>query len=197
MLKNQTWLPTLLLGLALLLGNTTLQASGFHYNIDVSSRLTTNEQNQLSALHMDWLYDVQLSQILLENEDISPAGLPATLQDIANRMVHDLQTYHYFTQIVVNKQILPLAQVTDYQLQLLGERLQLTLSVPLQQPQPLAGQYITINMLDPAGTGTLKHAAAERIQRSGYTLDNCGVSITENADYDHGEPAQHVLLQCR
>ena len=146
---------------------------------------------------MHWLYDPQVSAIMLEDENMSDAQRAATLRAVSERMMSDLYKYSYFTRLFVGEQALQVVAVTEYHLELTPDkRLQLDFPLSLAKPQPLAGKQLDINLVDPAGTAILLYRAVEDIS-IGPTKSACAVEIEAHPNFAHGEPAQTVHLQCR
>lgn len=194
-MRRWTFLCSLLL-LSSLAGQ--VWADGFHYEITVDSQLQEDADGKLSGLRMQWLYDPTVSKMLLEGEDLGADKRAATLQTIAADIVGDLHAYSYFTRLTLAGQALPTAKVSDYQLELgADQRLQLSFLLPLASPQALAGKRLDIAMLDPAGTGVLKHQNASHLILGAQTGALCTLTLEQNTDYTHSEPAQIAHLQCR
>lgn len=185
-------------GILLLVGLMSPVFAHFaHYEIDVRSSLVEDAAGNLTAIHMNWLYDQGVSELLLEDEDLSPGERAATLQAIAGRIMSDLYKLGYYTHLKVAGKELQLATVTNYKLDVTPDkRLQLDFMLPLAKPQPLAGTQLDIEVVEPTGSGVLLYKSAEDVSTA-PTKANCLIRLEAHPNYAHGGPAQTAHLQCQ
>lgn len=192
---NNFWL-----GVALVLSSFTrpVVAGGFHYDIDVSNQLVEDASGKLTGLQMRWLYGQEVSQILLEGEDLSAGQRAASLQALADQMLGDLLKLNYFTRLNLDGQALQLVTVTRYRLELTqDQRLQLDFLLPIVTPQHLAGKKLDVALADSSGSATLKYQDASRIMLGSKLKATCTVGLEQKEDFAHGDPAQIAHVQCR
>lgn len=185
-------------GIALMAGlSGPVFAGGFHYEIDVTSRLLEDAAGNLTGMQMSWLYDQPVSEVLLEGEDLNAPQRAATLKTVAGRIIADLYDYSYYAHLTLNGQVLQPVTVTRYTLDLLPDkRLKLDFTLPLAKPQPLAGKQLDIEFIDPTGTGVLLYKSADRIS-TGPVKADCAIGLEAHPEYGHGEPPQTAHLRCR
>ncbi len=143
------------------------QAHSFHYSVQVASQLHSNAQGQLQSISMDWDYDPQVTDVMLEGEDLSPAAQAQTLQALTARLMQDLAALNYFTDLKINDGTVLFQEPTDVQLQIKGidhaQHLLLHFTLPLQAPLTVMGKPLVLTLADPYGTGSAQYADTSRI----------------------------------
>lgn len=145
-----------LLASALLLSATNSFAAGsaFHYKLDLTARLVTTENAELTAVQMSWLYDPELSATLMDGEDLSEAKREETLEKRATDILDGLKGVNYFTTLKVDGNELDLKEVTQYNLNLVEQsRLQMNLTLPLDKPAALKGHKLEVIVSDSSAVG--------------------------------------------
>lgn len=135
-----------------LLAVQTSFAGGYHYQFDLTAKLVNNPQKELSAVQMSWLYDKELSAILMDGEDLSEAKREETLKNRATDILNGFREVNYYTSLFLDEQPLGLAEVENYRLQLTKEsRLQMNMTIPLKRNQPLKGHTLEMVVADASG----------------------------------------------
>ena len=173
-------------------------AGDFHYAIDVTNQLVEDGNGHLTGLRMNWLYDKEATQMLIEGEDLAADKQAATLKMVADLMIADLHSQHYFTQLSLNDQALEVAKASDYQLSLLpDQRLKLDFLLPLATAQTLTGKHLAIALADPSGSAIPVYQDQGHIILGTQTQKNCPLTLEQKQEFAHGEPAQIVHLQCK
>lgn len=129
-------------------------AAGFHYQLDLTAKLVSNQKNELTAIQMSWIYDKELSAILMDGEDLSEANREASLEKRAAEILSGLTEVKYFTTVLINKKALEFNEVKNYKLRLTKEsRLQMNLTLPLNQAETLKGGVLEIVVTDDSAVG--------------------------------------------
>ena len=129
-------------------------AAGFHYQLDLTAKLVSNAEGKLQAIQMSWLYDKELSSILMDGEDLSESKRDATLKRRAADILSGLKDAKYFTIALLDQKALKFNKVEHYKLRLIKEsRLQMNLTLPLAQPQTLKGHELALIVTDDSGVG--------------------------------------------
>lgn len=129
-------------------------AAGFHYQLDLTAKLVNDQQGELTAIQMSWIYDKELSAILMDGEDLSEAKQEATLKKRAADILDGLTDVNYFATILLDKKPLQFTAVEKYQLRLNKEsRLQMNLTLPLKKKQTLKGHTLEIIVTDDSAVG--------------------------------------------
>lgn len=135
----------------------TLQSAlsaGFHYQLDLTAKLVNTPQNEVTAIQMSWIYDKELSAILMDGEDLSEAKKEETLKRRAADILTGLRDVKYFTTVSIDKKVIEYAEVETYALRLNKEsRLQLNLTLPFKEKQNLKGRSLEIVVTDDSAVG--------------------------------------------
>ena len=171
--------------------------AGFHYKIDVATHIIEDSSGKLNGLRMQWLYDSQITKLVIKGKDMSNPQRFAKLNRVADLMMSDLSDFDYFTRLKISGKQLQVATVTDYQLDLLNGQLTLDFMLPLTEPLDLSGKQLSLEMADPAGTATLKFLNSNPIRLGVKTQTACEVTLEERQEYSHGEAPQIGYLQCK
>ncbi|QQZ27841.1 DUF1007 family protein [Thiothrix subterranea] len=175
-----------------------LHANDFHYGIEASHQVQENAAGQLTGLQMHWVYDAAVTAMLIEGEDLQPNNRTATLKTVGDLMLSDLKTHAYFTTITLNDAALPIANVSEYHLDLLpDQRLQLDFVLPFAAPQTLTGKRLAVALADPTGSAIPMYKDQNSITLGAQTQQDCQTTIEQKPTFEHGEAAQIIQLQCR
>lgn len=176
---------------------TPVQAGGLHYQVSTSSVFYTDNSGQLAGVRMNWVYDPEVSAIILDGQDRSEAGI----HEVGEYMMSDLHELGYFARFTMNGHPLPIAQVTDYNIKITDDNsIQLGLQVPLQQSVEVAGKSISLTLADPDGSGSLVYANADRIALEGVLADRCSLPDLRAEAIDmggHELTLQTVSFNCQ
>lgn len=193
-MKQRCLLASLCAGLFLGLLNTSAWAGGFHYSVGVSSRFLADEQGNLTAVQMSWLHDEVVSGLLLDGQDTDEAAL----QDLGERVINDLAGLAYFTLLRLDGQVLATGTATDQRLQLMeGNKLWLSFTLPLAQPQLIRGKVLQMTLQDKNGSAGLSHADVGSIELETPFMAQCKTELKPlEAEY-HGAASQLVQVICQ
>jgi ABC-type uncharacterized transport system substrate-binding protein len=185
-----------------LLSASTAFAHGFHYQITVDTALKTDPQGHLVGLEMHWRHDLDVSKAMFEDEDMSPANRAQTLHQIGERLVNDLRSRGYYTDMKLKGKPLTAAQVKDYTLSVNSDQsMQLDFLLPLASPVALQGKTFTWSMVDPEGAGNLRYSDASHLPQGQNLPANCQLKLSElppapAASPDAAQASQMVSLTC-
>lgn len=166
-----------LLILSLFLMSELASAHGFHYQLKASTTLQTDAQNQLNEVVIAWQYDKEVTQMLLEGEDLSPAAREKTLATIRDNIMRDLYHLGYYTYLTLDKQPIAIKPATKANLTVDNGLLHLSFTLPLQTPINLMGKTASIELADPDETGILSFANAQQIQLASTLQSHCAVNV--------------------
>ncbi|MEZ5477041.1 MAG: DUF1007 family protein [Thiolinea sp.] len=194
---KQTTVKTLGLGVVLagLLAGP-VQAGGFHYQVLTNAHWLSDGAGNLVGFDMSWLYDPEVSSVILEERERTEAGL----NELASDMLNDLDGYGYFTEMRANGQPVQLGQTSDYQLSLEGGQIRLDFTLPLLQAQPIAGRSFTLTLVDRDGTSGMQYPDATAASVDSDLLERCGNPVLSSQQQDlntHQVDVQSVTLNCK
>ena len=193
-----------LLASTLLLSTTNSFAAGsaFHYKLDLTASLVTSENAELTGVQMSWLYDAELSETLMDGEDLSEANREATLKKRAADILEGLKGVDYFTTIKMDGEALPLAEVSKYNLNLADQsRLQMNLTMPLAAATPIKGHLLEIVISDATAVGLAtfvdpSHLKLEEPLKSTCLAPQMTQSALEMID-EHRVMSETMTVDCR
>ena len=192
--KRTSTLKTVLLSTLILITSQASQAEHFHYFIDIETHFSVDQNNQLNAFEVSWIYDENMSDLMKkQNPDFDALG-KATMKDLGKK--------HYFTNIKLNGNPVKTRPAKEYRLQEISDEkgrkaLQLDFLLPLEQPINMKGNNtIEWNFVDTSGVGIMVYGNQQQIRLGNMLRTHCTPSLIENKKADHGDPAQFLTLKC-
>jgi len=144
-----------------------------HAWIDLRSRVLLNEQGDVRALELAWLFDDYYTVLVAEELGTGSQPTDALLDDIAKRNLANLREFDYFTAIRFDGERQTVDEVTRYETEIHDGRLWMRFEVPLEQPlDPQAGE-LTFSVYDPSYWIEIVHLEGEPILFSGEGAQDC------------------------
>lgn len=193
-----------LLASALLLSTTSSFAAGsaFHYKLDLTARLVTTDSAELTGMQMSWLYDTELSETLMDGEDLSEANRETTLQKRAADILDGLKGVNYFTTLKVDGKALPLTEVSQYNLKYIDEsRLQMNLTLPLATAAPMKGHLLEIIISDSSAVGLATFVDPSHLKLDGPLKSSCQAPQMTQSELEmideHQVMSETMTVDCR
>lgn len=185
--------------LATLFSSQITFAHAYHYEVQVTNALQTNEKNQLEALKLTFLYDGETSEVMLQDQK--------DLEKLGKKLVSDLGKLSYFTQAKVNGKFLDFKEVSDIKLDTIKEEgydkklydiLQLHFTLVLKTPVNIDGDSeIGFIHEDASNAAILYYENKKHILLGDNLKDRCKTSIKEKGKFDEGEFPQIVSVSCK
>jgi len=177
-------------------------AGGYHYQLDLTAKLVNNPQKELTAIQMSWIYDKELSAILMDGEDLSETKREETLKKRAADILTGLTEMKYFTSLLLDDQPLEFAKVKNYKLLLNDEsRLLMNLTIPLKESQRLKGRTLDITVTDDTGVGLATFVDTSHLLLGEvYKTDCKAPSLVQKqlAEIDgHAQTTETMTVDCR
>lgn len=179
-----------LVSLFFLIGFTQIFAHSFHYEVQVNTKLIVSKQLQLTALEITLQYDETVSLAFLEDQK--------DLKKLGQKLITDLDTLGYFTQIKQSGRVLEITKAQNTNLKK-GKRSALSLhfTLPLKTPASLKGNNtLSLDHEDPTSAAILYYDNVSNIQLSDILKKQCKASIEEKGDFAEGEFPQIVKIAC-
>jgi len=177
-------------------------AAGFHYQLDLTAKLVKNPQNKLTAIKMSWIYDKELSAILMDGEDLSEAKREATLKKRAADILSGLTDVKYFTSVSLDKKPIEFTVVETYTLRLNKEsRLQMNLTLPLKENQKLNGHVLEMVVTDDSAVGLATFIDTNHMLLGEHFKATCKAPTLvqkQLAEVDgHAQVTETMTIDCR
>lgn len=174
--------------------NQSLFSHSFHYEVQVTNALQVNNKKQLEALKLSWLYDGEVSKIMLQDQK--------DLNKLAKTLVNDLEKLGYFTQTKLNGKVLSFNKATNISLEKVNKGeydvLQLHFTLPFKTAVNITGNSeISFDHEDPTAAAILYYEDARYIQLGSHLQSDCKASVKEKGDFTEGEFPQIIKIKCK
>lgn len=141
---------SLLLALSLALAGLTPSAKAHpHAWIDLKSTLIFDEDGQIVAVEMYWLFDDFYTAFVLEDIEYATDGKAAALIELAGANLENLAEYGYFADFQADGERVTYGPVETYDSGMEGERLWMSFVVPLSRPVDPREERVTFAVYDP------------------------------------------------
>ena len=164
----------------------------FHYELPLQTSLQTNAKGELTGLNITWVYDDELTDLMLKDQQDT--------NKLAKKLHSDLRTLSYFTALKLNGKPLNFTKVSDFNLQKLNHKdyknLELTFTLPLKKPVSLTGKNTLEFRHEDANASAILYYDKPRDLQLGTLKGHCKVDITEKKDFEEGEAPQNVKVIC-
>lgn len=169
-----------------------LSYAHFHYKITATATLQANAKKQLTAVGMEWIYDQEVSDLMLKSGQ--------SINALASGIMVDLVKLNYFTQLELNGKRIAIKQVTDYKLTNIkqGNQNLLKLSFLLQLKSPLfiQGNTFAIVHTDPGESASIFYRHTNNIVLGNTFKSLCKSSIQAIKGFAVGEAPELVRMNC-
>jgi ABC-type uncharacterized transport system substrate-binding protein len=194
-IKNTTILSTLL---TLLFFATPVFSHSYHYELQVTNTLQTNDKKQLEALQLSFLYDGDVSDVMLQDEK--------DLNKLAEKLTSDLATLGYFTQIKLNGKVLNTQKASKVKLEKITSKgkdgnfdvLKLNFTLALKSPVTLGNNSkLAFFHEDPTAAAILYYESANKIILGDNLKSSCNASVKEKGKFKEGEFPQIIKVNCK
>lgn len=179
-----TWLKVVAVLAGALVGGGNALAHP-HAWIDLRTRVVMNDEGHVAALELDWLFDDFYTAFIAE--EFAEEGRPASeyLPEVANTNLANLAEYHYFTDVRLDGERLPLGEVTRAETGLRDKRLWLRFEVPLVEPVDPESGRLTFAVYDPTYYIEILYLEGEFVAFSGPGVNSCfGRIIPPNPSFE-------------
>ena len=196
MTHRSLFLNILFASLALL--STQVFAHSYHYEMQVTNALQTNDKKQLEALKLTFLYDGDVSNAMLQDQQ--------DLDKLGKTLIKDLGELGYFTQIKLNRKVLNTNKAKDIKLEKVSikskdgnyDALQLHFTLALKKPASITkNSEIALAHEDPTSAAILYYENTDHILVEGSLKDSCKSSVKEKGKFEEGEFPQIIRVNCK
>jgi ABC-type uncharacterized transport system substrate-binding protein len=151
-----------------------------HAWIDLHSTAVFNEEGNITALKMRWLFDEFYTEFAMSDykqahKNVSDQKM---LLDLANDNLNSLKDHHYFTEITANKQKQDFSSIKNITSTLEDKRIALDFTVVLATPLNPRTQIVEYRIFDPSYYIEMKHTAKKSIIFMGDAPADCAPHLT-------------------
>jgi ABC-type uncharacterized transport system substrate-binding protein len=170
-----------------------LSMAHFHYKISATATLLANEKKQLTAIQMSWLYDPNVSGMMLK----SGQNMDALVKGIAD----DLAKLNNFTLLTFNGKRIVTKRVTQYHIATVKhgkqEQVKFSFTLPLQSPLFLQGSRLNIVHTDTGASASIFYHSANNIVLGKAFKPFCQTTVTPIQGVEAGEAPETVQIRCQ
>jgi len=167
----------------------------FHYEIALHSQFNL-EDDQLKSIHMVWLYDNVISDMMLENEK--------DLQSFADYLIKDLEGVKYFSKFIFDDKPLEIKKATNGTIKVIKEggeeeiqQVQLSFDLPLKKAIKMSGKHtLKIINTDDSGSAIIFYKDETSLTMDKALKKHCTPYVKDKKNFEHGESTQIVELRC-
>ena len=166
----------------------------FHYELPIKSTLMSNNKQQLSAMQVSWIYDDEVSELMLKDQK--------DLKKLGKKLINDLDLLQYFTVLKLDGKPLKTGKVKKYHLEEIKHKdysnLKLTFTLPITSAASLKGNHVLIvNHEDPTASAILYYDKPQDLRINGPLQGKCKTIVVEKKKFEEGESPQDVKVVCK
>ena len=121
-----------------------------HIWIDVRSTVVLDAEGRAVAIEQEWVFDRLYSAFATEGMDPETETGRAALRELADVNVQNLKEFDYFNKVTASGDRVTLSDVTEYDSEMLWDRLSMRMLVPLSRPVDLRTEAFVYSIADPS-----------------------------------------------
>lgn len=106
-------------------------------------------KHAITGFKMEWTFDAMTTAYLFDGEDMSPPHRARTLAKLADSVMDNMLSQHYFTYFYDKQTPIRYQRVEKGKLTEDRGKATLIFTLPLAQPYPLNGHPLTLKIFDP------------------------------------------------
>ncbi|MEI8633831.1 DUF1007 family protein [Vibrio sp. PP-XX7] len=156
-----------------------------HSWIDMKTYIE-GDQQKITGFKMDWRFDPMTTAYLFDGEDMSKAHRQATLNKLANSIIHNMLSTHYFTYFYNGKIPIRYQNARHPVLTEAHGKARLTFDIPLAKPYELTPHPLKLLIFDPTYYVDMSWKKRQDIILSTALQSACSFKMIE----PHPTPAQ-------
>lgn len=172
--------PRYIIGaVCLIMGWVSVSSAHPHMWVDLKSQIILDDNDKVSAIYQEWLFDDFFSAAMLEEAALHPDGVESAIKQKVAELMENLKPYNYFTLAKRDGVTLPLIQLGGAVAEIRENRVWMRFTVSIESPVDLAAQAFSYAIFDPTYYIEMYHAEGETISFQGNAPDNCGTEILQ------------------
>lgn len=154
-----------------------------HAFVDVRIEVLFDQEGRVSALRQHWLFDEFYTAFATDGLDGDGDGKPDAdaLQKLAELNLKNLSEFNYFTITRTSDDSQDFETATDISSIMKASRLEMTFTLPLEEPLDANQQPVTYAVFDPTYYVEMLHAESDEAIRLDGAPDGCGYSLKKPA----------------
>ena len=150
-----------------------------HMWVDLKSQIILDDNENVSAIYQEWLFDDFFSAAMIEEAGLHPDGVDVAIRQKVAELMENLQPYNYFTVAKRDGATMPLVQLGQAVAEIRDNRVLMGFTVAVESRVDLAAQDFSYAIFDPTYYIEMYHAEGATITFKGDAPDNCGVEIIQ------------------
>ncbi len=150
-----------------------------HAWIDLQSRVLLDDDGDIRALELSWLFDDYYTVLVAEELGMDTEPTQKLLDDIARRNLGNLRRYDYFAAVTYDGERQEIGDVNRYETEVRDGRLLMRFEVPLTRPLDPESGEVTFSVYDPTYWIEIVHVEDEPVLFSGEGAERCQSEIIQ------------------
>lgn len=150
-----------------------------HMWIDLKTEVIFEESNHIVGIYQEWLFDDFYSTALLEDAAKHPEGVEKGLRTEVSQIFAGLQSWNYFTQIMVDTNEVKAKEVQQFDTEVRGNRVWVSFTTQLETPAHAETQHFTYAIFDPTYYIEMYHFDEAVITFQGEAPKGCRSEIRQ------------------
>lgn len=167
---NKLWLVLLLVPLTAF--------SHPHSWIDLKTEVLGNK-TEISGFQMDWIFDAMTTAYLFDGEDMSEGHRGKTLQKLAQSVIDNMLSQHYFTYFYDKGTPIKYHKVKQATLTVKKGKATLSFQLELAKPYVFSGRHLTLKIFDPTYYVDMSWRNKNDVSISDVLKPYCQLTIVE------------------
>lgn len=145
-----------------------------HAWIDVKTTIILSNAGTVSAIHEDWRFDRDYTNVLLRDAK----GQRKTLTEFTQTAMHNLAAYGYFLELHADGARLSVRQAGDGESKISQDLLDMHFTVSLARPVDISRSEMTLSVYDPTYYIDFEHVRSHPISFEGPGAEACFARVT-------------------
>jgi len=130
-------------------------------------------KDEILGFKMQWTFDVMSSAYMLDGFDLSPESKQLSFQEIADSVINNILTEHYFTYFYDGEEPLRYKKAINPKLSQQKAKVTLSFYLPLSKPQPALGNNFRLLIFEPSYYVDMSWDSVSDISLSTQLKDSC------------------------
>ena len=148
-----------------------------HSWIDMVSQLQIDERQQLTELHLTWLFDEFYSATILDEAQSKGHSLEQELVQFGQDTLNNLATENYLNRMTLDGQKIRFGRGDQVKTEWVNGQIRLSYRLPLAQPAPLTGKRLQFAIYDSTYYVEMLHGSPTAIQLRGQGATGCHTEL--------------------
>ncbi|WP_372882399.1 DUF1007 family protein [Psychromonas sp.] len=149
-----------------------------HSWVELKTEIDGNK-NEIVGFDMQWTFDAMSSAYMIDGYDLSPEKKAQSFQEIADAVLNNMLTEHYFTFFYDGEEPIRYKRAINAKLTQQGAKVTLAFYLPLSKPQPALGTSLRLLIYEPSYYVDISWKQKSDISLSAELKNACTVELKE------------------